>query len=132
MDPLTIFTIVAASYATIDLIVKHARALSESLEDRRSLKASAENLQAFTIQGVEQMLYQRLDLAKSILQGSTKEDVKRNLDANFQKIQMDINNANALLKEIKNPPGRYFIERREKKKAKEEELKVVLMSLKTA
>jgi serine/threonine protein kinase len=132
-ESLAIVGVALATYATIDLIVRHTDLLADGLQSHHDLKHATQNLDAFRVKGATTELRQQLDLAKQILKTTNDEDVKANLDSSFEEIQRSLIHAEDLLRQRDELQSSLFSPvQRAKKKVKTEEVGIALKSLKAA
>lgn len=121
-----------ATYATIDLIIKHTDWVANTLTSRRSLQAAKKNLEGFEIQRTKRELRQQLDIAHRIQQRSHDEKLKEDLEESFKDIQVSLNDAARILEErsLLDPSRNWFL--RTKKNVLADEVNVALKKLKAA
>lgn len=133
---IAIVGLVMATYATIDLIIKHTDLLASGLSTHHSLKEATQNLADFQVKNAKTELCQQLDLAQQILRVGSDEEAKKSLSNSFEDIQVYLIKAKDLLSErdrlTTNDYHDYKPTRRARKKVLAEEIKVSLKTLKAA
>jgi Protein tyrosine and serine/threonine kinase len=128
-EAMAVVSLVMATYATIDLIIKHTDLLADGLASHHNLKSATQNLDDFRIKSANASLRQQLDLAHQLMKTSNDEEVKTNLSTSFEDIQKYIIQACDLLKE-RSTLNDWL--QRPNKKLLTEQIGVALKTLKTA
>ena len=84
-EAMAVVGLVMATYATIDLIIKHTDLLADGLASHHDLKNATQNLDDFRVKSANASLRQQLDLAHQLMRTSNDEEVKINLSTSFER-----------------------------------------------
>ena len=108
-EAIAVVGLVIATYATIDINIKHTNLLADGLASHRGLKDATQNLDDFRVKSANASLRQQLDLAHQLTRTSSDEEVKTNLSTSFEDIQKYVIEAGELLQKRSTVKSDYLV-----------------------